>query len=610
MLRALCGLRLERQAVEALAAPRRDVFKVFRTAAPAASLSSAGQTVMMTSAAAPPRAPPAPPAPPAPAAPPPAPPPPPPPRRAWTLAAAVALTASLGGSGARGARRAGAGRGRGGGRAVPSGGGGAAGARGVPGGGRGHGGVRGAARAAGRPPRRRAAARGRRARAALHAPAAQQGAVAAPRPGRRRRRPGAPHLHAVERQAARARLRAAVLLHAGGGAARGRRGRCARARLARHRPGPGGAHGHAGGARPAARRVRYGACLLATGSVPSRLPALAPAAAAGRALTLHTVRDAGRVAALLDDPATQTVAIVGAGLLAAELAAALADRLQGTGKSVVQVYREGAPLQELLPGYLAADAGRRLAAMGVRQLPACEVAGCEVADGGVSLLLAHADGGSSRLRAELVLECVGAAPRVELAAAAGLELHPALGGVVVNAELLARAGVWVAGDAACFHDVLLGRRRVQHHDHAVLSGRRAAANMAGDRAPEPYTHQSMFWSDLGPQLGYEAIGIIDSELPTVGVFSADAVSDAEAAAPAEAAAGAGAAAGAEAGAETPAEARRYERGVVFYLREQRVVGVLLWNLFNRMHVARQVLARGEFDDLFEVAKLFAPHEDD
>lgn len=28
----------------------------------------------------------------------------------------------------------------------------------------------------------------------------------------------------------------------------------------------------------------------------------------------------------------------------------------------------------------------------------------------------------------------------------------------------------------------------------------------------------MFWSDLGPELGYEAIGIVDSSLPTVGVF--------------------------------------------------------------------------------------------
>lgn len=32
-------------------------------------------------------------------------------------------------------------------------------------------------------------------------------------------------------------------------------------------------------------------------------------------------------------------------------------------------------------------------------------------------------------------------------------------------------------------------------------------------------HQSMFWSDLGPYVGYEAIGVIDASLPTVGVFA-------------------------------------------------------------------------------------------
>lgn len=36
---------------------------------------------------------------------------------------------------------------------------------------------------------------------------------------------------------------------------------------------------------------------------------------------------------------------------------------------------------------------------------------------------------------------------------------------------------------------------------------------------KPYWHQSMFWSDLGPDVGYEAIGIVDSTLPTVGVFA-------------------------------------------------------------------------------------------
>jgi programmed cell death 8 (apoptosis-inducing factor) len=42
--------------------------------------------------------------------------------------------------------------------------------------------------------------------------------------------------------------------------------------------------------------------------------------------------------------------------------------------------------------------------------------------------------------------------------------------------------------------------------------------MSGQNA-KPYTHQSMFWSDLGAKIGFEAIGIIDSSLKTLGVFA-------------------------------------------------------------------------------------------
>ena len=58
---------------------------------------------------------------------------------------------------------------------------------------------------------------------------------------------------------------------------------------------------------------------------------------------------------------------------------------------------------------------------------------------------------------------------------------------------------------------------MEHHDHAVVSGRLAGENMTG--AGRPYWHQSMFWSDLGPEVGYEAIGLVDSRLETVSVFA-------------------------------------------------------------------------------------------
>jgi programmed cell death 8 (apoptosis-inducing factor) len=76
-----------------------------------------------------------------------------------------------------------------------------------------------------------------------------------------------------------------------------------------------------------------------------------------------------------------------------------------------------------------------------------------------------------------------------------LEIDSRLKGVVVNAELEARTNVWAAGDVCSFHDIKLGRRRIEHYDHAVLSGRVAGRNMTG--AHKPYKHQSFFWSDLG-----------------------------------------------------------------------------------------------------------------
>ena len=114
------------------------------------------------------------------------------------------------------------------------------------------------------------------------------------------------------------------------------------------------------------------------------------------------------------------------------------------------------------------------------------------------------------------MAAVGLEPNVELAKTGGLEIDSDFGGFRVNAELQARSNIWVAGDATCFYDTKLGRRRVEHHDHAVVSGRLAGENMTG--AAKPYWHQSMFWSDLGPDVGYEASGLVDSSLPTVGVL--------------------------------------------------------------------------------------------
>ena len=58
--------------------------------------------------------------------------------------------------------------------------------------------------------------------------------------------------------------------------------------------------------------------------------------------------------------------------------------------------------------------------------------------------------------------------------------------------------------------------RVEHEDQANSHGRAAGANMAG--AGIPYDHLPFFYSDLF-ELGYEAVGEVDSRLETVTAWT-------------------------------------------------------------------------------------------
>ncbi|KAJ2945322.1 hypothetical protein O0L34_g9410 [Tuta absoluta] len=111
--------------------------------------------------------------------------------------------------------------------------------------------------------------------------------------------------------------------------------------------------------------LQYDKCLVATGVRARRVPALREAASKGRSFALRGLKDAARLATALDDPKVNTVAVVGGGFLATELSAALADRLQGSDKKVIQLLGENAPMAGVLPQYLAQDAARRLEAAGV-----------------------------------------------------------------------------------------------------------------------------------------------------------------------------------------------------------------------------------------------------
>ncbi|NXH84820.1 AIFM1 factor, partial [Edolisoma coerulescens] len=108
-------------------------------------------------------------------------------------------------------------------------------------------------------------------------------------------------------------------------------------------------------------------------------------------------------------------------------------------------------------------------------------------------------------------------------------------------------------------------------------------------------------SDLGPNVGYEAIGLVDSSLPTVGVFAKATEKDTPKSATEQSGTGIRSESETEAEAsevqisqsssptpQVPQQGEDYGKGVIFYLRDKVVVGIVLWNIFNRMPIARKV----------------------
>ncbi|TRY63913.1 hypothetical protein TCAL_05593 [Tigriopus californicus] len=372
--------------------------------------------------------------------------------------------------------------------------------------------------------------------------------------------------------------------------------------------------------------VGFKKCLIATGGRPKKFPVLDknPLMRA-KVSTFRTAQDFFD----LKDKAQhmKKIAIIGGGFLGSELACALALKSRNKWDSkleVIQIFPENGKMGKVLPEYLSAWTTEKVRDEGVTIKSGQKIEQAEVGGPKNDLILTLSDG--EKLTVDHAVVAIGLEANTDLAKSSRLEVDNEFGGFRVNAELEARSNVYVAGDAASFYDVILGRRRVEHHDHAIVSGRQAGLNMVRGLA-QPYTHQSMFWSDLGPDVGYEAVGLIDSTLPTVGVFARGTQGDTPKAAvtqsdeamrsesqegdESEASSGSSPVSPRASSSLPLAENEKYGKGVIFYLKDDVVVGVLMWNVFNRVSLARRIIRENKrYEDLADLAKLFDIYKDE
>jgi NADPH-dependent 2,4-dienoyl-CoA reductase/sulfur reductase-like enzyme len=149
---------------------------------------------------------------------------------------------------------------------------------------------------------------------------------------------------------------------------------------------------------------------------------------------------------------------------------------------------------------------------GIEVLAGQVVFGLETHAGRPVLKIRNAQGQGERgFLVDGVVAGIGIQPNVELAQAAGLEVE---NGIRVDASLrTSHPDIYAAGDVANFYNPALDKRlRVEHEDNANTMGRLAGQAMAGRTVT--YDHLPFFYSDLF-ELGYEAVGEVDSRLETV-----------------------------------------------------------------------------------------------
>jgi len=281
--------------------------------------------------------------------------------------------------------------------------------------------------------------------------------------------------------------------------------------------------------------VSYEKLLLATGGTPRRLPMQT-----GQIIYYRTFDDYLRLRALANEKLR--FAVLGGGFIGSEIAAAL----RVVGRDVTMLVPEDGIGARVFPSDLSRFLVDYYREQGVDVRTGEGFAGLQQSAGKVVVRTTH----GKEIHADVIVAGLGIQPNVELAEQAGLRVE---NGIVVDELLMTSAAdVFAAGDVANFFNPALGTRiRVEHEDNANAMGAAAGRSMAGKGSP--YTHLPFFYSDLFA-LGYEAVGELDPRLETESHWK-----------------------------------EPFREGVVYYLKDGKVRGVLLWNTWGQVDNARAII---------------------
>ncbi|SHE27378.1 NADPH-dependent 2,4-dienoyl-CoA reductase, sulfur reductase [Atopostipes suicloacalis DSM 15692] len=280
--------------------------------------------------------------------------------------------------------------------------------------------------------------------------------------------------------------------------------------------------------------VDYGQLLLSTGGEPRSIDGPEDEAV----FTFRELDDYRKLRERSGE--NQEVIIVGGGYIGSELAASLSQN----NTKVTIVFPQNHLGEEMFPKELLEEYNQLFKDHGVELINGREAKSYRREGEQVVLTLDD----DSEVKGDTIVIGLGVSPRTQLAEESGLEMADE--GVVVNEWLqTSDKNIWAAADIATYPDAIFGRQRLEHVDHARHSGRQVGKNMAG--AKEAYTHTPYLYSMLY-SLNWEAVGTLDPSLDTL--FD-----------------------------------HREDGEIVFYLDEDKLKGILLWNVEVDLDDVRELI---------------------